>query len=1166
MADLARILRGLAHDPARTSDRIPFGAVPAGEDVVLTLRVDCSIRKSVHGAYVELFDGSGHLYDSEMDACAEGFRASIDTSGEPRVLFYRFRADTDAGEALIARRADESITAGSVVMHGPGAVQPCAFLPFQLSVYDPAFTAPRWFQGSVMYQIFPDRFARGSSGVLAQGVESHEHRGWPVQLHADWDEEPAWGESYDPVDFFGGTLEGIREKLDYLASFGVEVLYLNPIWEARSNHRYNTGDYECVDPILGTWEAFDALVAEADKHGIKIVLDGVFSHTGSSSRYFNADGSYDSFGAAQGEDSPYRQWYDFTSGQAHANDVGYRCWWGDRTLPEVNERDASWQRFMLGDGACGESGLGADGGKGVIGKWMSHGACGIRLDVADEIPDDVLELIRKAVKSASPEGVIIGEVWEDPTTKESYGSLRTYALGRALDSVMNYPLRFKLLEFALGSSDAQHLTTFLKMQRVNYPPPLYMSLMNLLSSHDVERIRSVLDLQMEFRGEGRSAQHRLVSEISAEADFRGANLQRLLASIVYALCGVPCLYYGDERGMQGGRDPFDRATYPWFGQRSDCGQDLTDFYRALGLLRKKSDVLRFGDAAFYACGRDVVCVLRTLSKNSPLKGVRAEGAAAHDEGKGGTLLLVVNRAYDPRNVVVDLVDLSSGLADEDALFVRCSDAHPRCVFDSEAYGFVSDVASTCEDGIFTCTIEPMRALMFQLSGSLGKTLERGVGVLCHITSLPSNNPDSEPSSSGTLGASAMRFIDALTEAGAKYWQILPLNPTDKHGSPYAGLSAFAGNTDLLDAASASAADDADEAAYEAFMAANGDWLVPYATYCAIKDVEGKAPWREWPEEYRTWRPGLEDHPLLASRVEAECRAQFRFDKQWQALRAYANKRGVRIIGDMPLYMSADSADAWQHPEYFELDDEGNIAVQGGVPPDQFAEHGQLWGVPTYRWDALKDDGYAWWVRRLRRMLSLYDYVRIDHFIGFSSYYAVPKGVDAASGTWRPGPALDFFEAAYAALGPLPVIAEDLGLVTPDVKRLLAQTGFPGMDVVQFADGDPRFDWRPSRHNVSYAGTHDTSTLLGWVERRYPHECSKADDAARSIAEGLLDMLGRCASDVVISPLQDLAGLGDEARMNKPGTIGGNWKWQASQKDVDRAAERLMRIAQMHAHC
>lgn len=1218
--DVSLISLAFSHDPQRLSHRWPLGAVPCGTPVTVRLDVAPSVREHVRNAWIEVLDENcseyqsaveeaershkeqgflqSHEHSSEggywhrigLNSTDQGFEGTIPTTGAPRVVFYRFHLQTDNDEIFYGRRNDMRTTAGQVYIspaHEPSENLACGF---QLTIYDPAFSTPSWFSGSVMYQIFPDRFARGSKGICWEGIKSHEDRNWPIKVHENWDEEPDWHEPYEPIDFFGGTLEGITEHLDYLATLGVEVIYLNPICEARSNHRYNTGDYETIDPILGTWDDFETLAKECQRRGMRLVLDTVLSHTGAASKYFNADNSYHDLGAFQSEHSPYRSWYDFTP---MASGAAYRCWWGDPTLPEVKECDPSWQTYMLGSGvrntdAAGEYNL-AEGresaetyspeattdpeqpaseglaARGVLASWLRRGVSGLRLDVADEIPDSVLETLRSSVKTADPNAIIIGEVWEDATTKESYGSRRTYALGQALDSVMNYPLRDALLSFAFGRTQADELVTFLKLQALNYPAPFYRSLMNLLSSHDVERIRSVLDLGEEIRHYSRDEQVQKIASITESADNKGAQLQKLLATLLYVLPGVPCLYYGDERGLQGGRDPFDRATFPWESHREDCGCDLTTFYQDLGQLRQKHDVLRQGDYAFYAYGNDGVGILR-LSDNT---------------NAGPEVLFgVINRSATTKTFAFDLVHETSSLREETRHLLRSAPISPKLLFTSEHYpcdestcttsptagpahqSTLTTTSDTCEDGIFCCTLGPQEARVYQLRASLTRPLDSGVGIICHITSIPTPDSTGENSGPGTLGEHARNFVDSLAEAGVRYWQLLPLNPTDGFGSPYAGLSAFAGNTLLLPPElTRDITDIGDIATFEAFKDHNRHWLYPYATFKAIKEVVGEIPWQTWPEPYRRWYEGMERLPELAAAVDNELRQQFIFNQAWQSLRSYANEKGIAIIGDMPIYVSADSADVWAHSQYFALDSEGNVALQGGVPPDQFTTEGQMWGSPTYDWPTLRSCGYSWWIDRFARMFELYDYIRIDHFIGLSGYYGILAGKQANEGFWIPGPGLDLFQQACNKLGPLPIIAEDLGIVTPAVKQLLAQVGVLGMDVIQFTDGDPLTQWSPKPRTICYTGTHDTPTLMGWVKERYIHDEDEASSNAKAHALTSRFIANATASSapILILPLQDVFSLGNEARMNVPGVAEGNWCWQAKQADLKQHLQHLADI-------
>lgn len=578
-------------------------------------------------------NGSERLSWSEtpLHMHERGFAGSIQGPNYPSAVFYLFKLRmSDGSIAYYVPGPDARSTAGWLAIPGfdgdfsdagwhysqrhenPNMAEAFSTIHrvpgFQVTFFDPAFKTPDWLPGSVMYQIFPDRFARGNDGIRKEGLEYHRRMGRPVNLHENWNEPPAWegGEQYDPIDFFGGTLDGIRQKLPYLTSLGVRVLYLNPIFEARSNHRYDTATYENIDPLLGTREDFDALIKEASELGIRIILDAVLSHTGADSVYFNMLESYPDPGAAQGPESPYYAWYDFS----HPNGPKalYRCWWGDPTLPEVDECNPSWQDYILGQPEKQH--------EGILQRWLDAGVSGYRLDVADEIPDGVLQRIRASVKGANPDAAVIGEVWEDATNKVSYGSWRNFGLGTSLDSVMNYPLRSALLGFATGTVDAQQLATLLKMQKSNYPAPLYHCLMNLMSSHDVERQRTVLALGTPIKQLARARQADVVAHITLEQDKRAARQQRLLAGILYGLPGVPCLYYGDERGLHGGGDPFCRATFPWSeSERNDHGTDLASFYQRLGSLRRDTELLCKGELHCCSTDGDAICILRTLPES-----------------------------------------------------------------------------------------------------------------------------------------------------------------------------------------------------------------------------------------------------------------------------------------------------------------------------------------------------------------------------------------------------------------------------------------------------------------------------------------------------------------------------------------------------------------------
>jgi 4-alpha-glucanotransferase len=390
-------------------------------------------------------------------------------------------------------------------------------------------------------------------------------------------------------------------------------------------------------------------------------------------------------------------------------------------------------------------------------------------------------------------------------------------------------------------------------------------------------------------------------------------------------------------------------------------------------------------------------------------------------------------------------------------------------------------------------------------------LRRSSGILLHPTSLPS----------GKLGPDARRFVDWLASAGQSWWQMLPLGPPDGTGSPYASASAFAGSRALLEKPDARVT----RAESNAFRTQHAYWIEDWI------DFAGDG--------------ALED--------------QVRFDREWSALRRYAGERGVRIIGDMPIYVAGGGADETARPRLF---GRGEIA---GAPPDALGPNGQLWGNPLYDWTAMRRDGYHWWIERFRRALELVDLTRIDHFRGFVSYWAVREGLKTArKGRWRRGPGRDLFRAAEAALGPLPVIAEDLGVITPQVTALRKELGYPGMVVLHWAFGeDPRSPHRPENHEedaVVYTGTHDTNTTVGWWDEQSPAFRRRTGLDPTEPNWGLIELALASRARLALIPAQDVIGLGAEGRMNRPGTVEGNWSWQLEPGQLTAKHARRLRAA------
>jgi len=486
---------------------------------------------------------------------------------------------------------------------------------------------------------------------------------------------------------------------------------------------------------------------------------------------------------------------------------------------------------------------------------------------------------------------------------------------------------------------------------------------------------------------------------------------------------------------------------------------------------------------------------------------------------------------------------------------------------------------------------------------------RGSGILLHITSLPS------PYGVGTMGKNAYEFIDFLKKAGQSYWQILPLTPTGYGDSPYQSCSTFAGNHYLIDldilcqegylerheieaVTWGRREDRADfgllyqnrlnilRLAYNRFSGSedfdrfcrdNGSWLPDFALFMALKDSRQGKPWYQWEEKLKRRDPDAlwQARQELKEHIRFYCFVQYLFQRQWNALRAYAHQAGIQIIGDVPIYVPLDSADVWSDPELFDLDENLAPITVAGCPPDGFCEDGQLWGNPIYRWDVHKRSGYNWWLRRLSAAASLYDVIRLDHFRGFESYWAVPSSDNTAkNGRWCPGPGMDLFNALQKALPDTPMIAEDLGFITPEVKALRNESGYPGMKVLEFAfDSREPSDYLPhtyTQNTVCYTGTHDNMTLRQWFETALPEVTEYAAEYMHLTApENYVWETIRAAmasvSDLCIVQMQDYLELGGEARMNFPGTqTGDNWTWRATDGFANnRLAEKIRRLTQLY---
>lgn len=493
--------------------------------------------------------------------------------------------------------------------------------------------------------------------------------------------------------------------------------------------------------------------------------------------------------------------------------------------------------------------------------------------------------------------------------------------------------------------------------------------------------------------------------------------------------------------------------------------------------------------------------------------------------------------------------------------------------------------------------------------------ERSSGILFHPTSLPGKY------GIGTLGKEAYAFIDFLKKSRQKLWQIFPLGPTGYGDSPYQSFSSFAGNPylidfDLLIEAHLLSEEDLRDVffgdneeyidygavynqkypllrkAYENFKSSdnhemrenlehfkreNASWLNDYSLYISLKNHFNGLPWNEWAHDIKNREHGAMEHYRneLADDVEYHNFIQFLFFKQWGDVKRYANENGIKIIGDIPIFVAADSSDAWANPEIFLFDEERKPVKVAGVPPDYFSATGQLWGNPLYNWQKLKETNYSWWVERVRANLSTCDIIRIDHFRGFEAYWAVPYGDDTAiNGQWEPGPGIDLFNAIKSQLGELPIIAEDLGLMTQGVIDLREATGFPGMKILGFAfDSGEENDYLPhtyTKNCVVYTGTHDNDTLIGWFQKAKEEDRQFARDYLNSRSDDEIhwDAIRGAWSSVAsmaISPVQDFLGLGSEARINTPGVAAGNWQWRLKYGVLtDELAERIAKLTKVYS--
>lgn len=517
--------------------------------------------------------------NKELDDIKE-YTAQIASLEEPAVYYYYFEVNLNLyGE-------EKTLVYGKSSNNG----MLCEYFDsninkYQLTVYED-YKTPDWFKEGVLYHIFVDRFNNGNRNGKADNVKKNSF------LYGHWEDDPMYIKNQDGDiirwDFHGGNLKGIINKLGYLKKLGVTVIYLSPVFEAASNHKYDIGNYKNIDPMFGDEKIFKELIDKAEEKGISVILDGVFSHVGEDSIYFNKYNNYDSVGAYQSEDSPYRSWFNFKE-----NKDDYQCWWGIKALPNTNELEPSFMDYIIYDEDS------------VVNKWMKMGVKGWRLDVVDELPTKFVKELKKEARKVNNESILIGEVWEDASNKISYSERRTYLLGEQLDSVLGYPFRDNLISFLNGQIASWQLNDFFMTIKDNYPDEAFRANLNLLSTHDVVRIKTALNSDEEL----------LKLAILTQMSFEG----------------VPYIYYGDEAGLEGGTDPQNRKTYPWKNEN----MEIMNFYRNCSQFRNRNKVLTYGDTYFIYTQNDNVFAYTRYDKNNE------------------NILVVINRGQQ-ENIQIDL--------------------------------------------------------------------------------------------------------------------------------------------------------------------------------------------------------------------------------------------------------------------------------------------------------------------------------------------------------------------------------------------------------------------------------------------------------------------------------------------------------------------------------
>lgn len=622
-----RMLKTIAFNSWNEYFKAPFGALKVNQGADIKVNVN----EDVYSIYLIIVKEDENLKDQEirrirLDKVEDNvYAGKIEPLLIPALYYYYFEVEVNRNGQ------NQKLFYGKVKQNGEACEYRFDDLnKYQLTVYEDN-KSPEWFKEGVLYHIFVDRFNNGNRTGKPSNPKKNSF------IYANWEDDPMYikDENGDIIrwDFYGGNLRGIINKLGYLKKLGISIIYLSPIFESSSNHKYNTGDYKKIDPMFGDEDIFKELIEKANSKGISIILDGVFSHTGADSVYFNRFDNYDSKGAYRNEDSPYRSWYNFDDSKE-----GYECWWGVKDLPNVNELDPSYMDYIIKDKES------------VLNKWTKMGVKGWRLDVVDELPDEFVTEFKKELRNSENDSVLIGEVWEDASNKISYGQRRNYLLGKQLDSAMGYPFRKGILSFLRGEITSYELNDLYMEIKENYPPEAFKSNLNLLGTHDVRRVKTELN------------------------EDRDMVKMAVLAQMTFE--GVPYIYYGDEAGLSGDKDPDNRRTYPWKNE----DDEMIDFYRNAIQTRHRIKCLLNGETKFiYTQDNDVFAYERFI-----------------DEENEDSCLIVINRSEDYKYIDFDL---NYDLLDEIGIKYTPGD-----------YG----VTLEKEDGKFTVDIAPKSFMIFKM--------------------------------------------------------------------------------------------------------------------------------------------------------------------------------------------------------------------------------------------------------------------------------------------------------------------------------------------------------------------------------------------------------------------------------------------------------------------